>query len=75
MSAGNLDRQADFVCRALARTRLAVEQGYFAVVLPKLNIEAVHELCRPFYRRIIVFAVQGPLDSAVHAETDARSTD
>jgi hypothetical protein len=70
LSTGNLDKQADFVCRALGRFRLAVEQGYFAVVLPKLNIVAVNKLLRPFYRRIIVFAVQiyGPLDSAVHAE-------
>jgi hypothetical protein len=52
-----LDRQADFVCRALARFRLAVEPGYFALVLPKLNVVAINELLRPFNRRLIVPAV------------------
>ena len=42
--------------------------GYFALVLPKLDIVAVDELLRPFYRRIIVAAVvqlHGLLNAAV----------
>jgi hypothetical protein len=56
-SAGSRDKQAAFGCWALTRFRLTVERGYFALVLPKLNVVAINELLRPFNRRLIVPAV------------------